>query len=181
MASYDSELISAARRLLVRKTGQRGKLPSARVRRSISTSYYALFHFVLDEVGAKIVGTRGELRVRRRIVARSVSHQGAKQAFSRVKGDVIETAFQDYFGLGNTSAPRFARQVALAFVDAQAKRHDADYDMNKPFTETDARLLSMRVRRVIAGWRAAKTPRDRDFKQALSLLILLNGKLRTDS
>jgi hypothetical protein len=65
MATYDAELLEAAHRLLVRRIGQRGKLPSARIRRSISTSHYALFHFLLDEIGARVLGTRNDLRRRK--------------------------------------------------------------------------------------------------------------------
>lgn len=57
MAKYDQELLEAARQLIVRHAGQRGRLPSARVRRSISTSYYALFHFLLDETATRIAGS----------------------------------------------------------------------------------------------------------------------------
>jgi hypothetical protein len=45
MASHDAELLAAADELLSRETRRRGPLPRARVRRSISTAYYALFHF----------------------------------------------------------------------------------------------------------------------------------------
>jgi hypothetical protein len=69
MATYDAELLAVSRRLLARRTGQRGKLSAAQVRRSVSTSYHALFHFLLDEVGRKIVGTSNALRKRRRILA----------------------------------------------------------------------------------------------------------------
>jgi hypothetical protein len=36
----------------------------------------------------------------------------------------------------------------------------------------------IRLQHAIAGWKAAKTAEDRDFKHALCVLILLKGQLR---
>jgi hypothetical protein len=183
MASYDDELLETARRLLVRRGGQRGRLPSARIRRSISTSYYALFHFVLDEVGARVVGAHNDLRRRRRILSRTLTHQGTKATLDKVRGARVDASVEDFLrppGVASAplSPPLFVRNLANAFIDAQAKRHDADYDLNKPLSELDARILRTRARRVIEGWRAANTAADRDFKHALCVLILLRGQLR---
>lgn len=184
MAKYDQELLEAARRLLARPSGRRGRLPSARVRRSISTSYYALFHFLLDEVATRIAGTGSGLRIRRRILTRTISHRGLKTTLSKVRGATVDPSIADFMwgavGALPQAAPAFAQNIARAFLDAQAKREDADYDLNKSLSETDARLLRLRVKRVIAGWRGARTQVDRDFKHALCLLILLKGQLRSE-
>jgi hypothetical protein len=79
-----------------------------------------------------------------------------------------------------TAAPTFAKNLANAFLDAQAKRHDADYDLNKGLSELDARLLQQRVQRVIAAWRSADTLPDRDFKHAVCILMMLKGQLRLE-
>lgn len=185
MATHDAELLIAARRLLARKKGQKGKLPSARVRRSISTSYYALFHFVLEEIGMRLVGTSNDLRVRRRILARMITHKGAKTSFDKVRGTNIDPSIEDFLrpkghGGGQVATPPFVQTLAKVFIDAQAKRHDADYDLNTPLSENDARLLRNRVKRAIDGWRGASTLADRDMKTALCTLILLKGQLRTE-
>src|SRR5437899_1762568 len=130
MATYDGELLEAARRLLVRRAGQRGRLPSARIRRSISTSYYALFHFLLDEVGARVVGTHNDLRRRRRILNRTVTHKGIKTTLDKVRGAQVDASVEDFLrspGIPPTPVipPPFARNLANTFIDAQAKRHDA--------------------------------------------------------
>jgi hypothetical protein len=127
VATHDSELLIAARRLLARKKGQKGKLPSARIRRSISTSYYALFHFVLSEVGIQLVGTSNDLRVRRRILARTITHKGAKTTFDKVRGANIDVSVADFVrprghAGGNVATPVFVQTLAKTFTDAQAKR-----------------------------------------------------------
>lgn len=96
MAEYDTQLLEAAR-LLGRRRG-RGKLSAARIRRSVSTTYYALFHFLLEEVGKRAVGAGNALRVRRRILARSVTHKGARTALNKVSGPAIEQSLRDFFG-----------------------------------------------------------------------------------
>lgn len=184
MASHDVELLQA-RRLLARKKGQPGKLASARIRRSISTTYYALFHFVVDEVGLRLVGTSNDLRTRRRILARMISHRGAKLVFDKVRGAGIDKSVEDFprprgHGSGSIVTPGFVQTLAKVFIDAQTKRHDADYDLNTPVSEKDARLLHARVKRAIAAWRAASAPADRDMKAAPCTLILLKGQLRPD-
>ena len=185
MAAYHEELLEAAKRLHARRNGQKGKLPAARVRRSISTSYYALFHFLLAEVGAKIVGSSGALLRRRRMMARTISHRGLRTTLDKVRGAYVDPSLADFLRLtgvsGPVPAPRFARNLASAFADAQAKRTDADYDLNKPLSERDARLLAGRVKRVIEAWQDATTANDRDFKHALCLLVLLKGQLRSEN
>ena len=182
MASYDEELLDTAHRLLRRRPGQRGRLAGARVRRSISTTYYALFHFLLDDVTTRTVGTGNNLRVRRRILARTVTHNGVRTALDKIRGAQINDSVRSYFQIGISgppvAAPPFAQNLARAFIDAQTKRESADYDLNEPLSETDARPLRLRVRRAIRTWRAATEPEERDFKRALAILILLKGQLR---
>jgi hypothetical protein len=184
VANYDEELLDAASRLLSRRPGQRGRLSSARIRRSISTSYYALFHFVLNEVVTRVAGTSTDLRIRRRLLARSLTHRGVRTAFDKIRGATINSTVEAFFVKGNNpvvAAPVFAQRLARAFLDAQTKRESADYDLNEPLSETDARLLRSRVRRAIRDWRGARTAADRDFKHALAIIILLKGQLRQDN
>ena len=186
MASYDDELLEAAQLLIQRPRGKRGRLPTARIRRSLSTSYYALFHFLLGEVGTRIVGAPNDLRRRRRVLARTLTHSGIKTALDKVRTAIAEPSVADLLrsaaaGADEAPVPLFVQNLAKAFSDAQAKRHDADYNLNESLSETDAKVLQNRVRRVISGWRSATTKSDRDFKHALCILLLLKGQLRRDN
>lgn len=184
MAAYDQQLLDAAGRLLARNAGQRGQLPSARVRRSVSTSYYALFHFLLDEVGTRVIGTHNDLRTRRRLLARTITHESVKLTLDKLRGATVDASVAGFFRIGTelgpVSPPIFVKDLANAFIDAQAKRHDADYNLNKVFSARDARLLRLRVRGVIVDWRRANSASDRDFKKAICVLILLKGRLRAE-
>jgi hypothetical protein len=96
MPTHDEALLEAAEQLLERPEGQRGRLSRARVRRSVSTVYYAIFHFLLDEIGQKIIGTHGNLLARRRILARTISHKGLKTALDKVKGKAVDKSVADF-------------------------------------------------------------------------------------
>lgn len=181
MATHDRELIQAAKLLLIREVGRRGTLPSARTRRSVSTAYYPLFQFIVDEVGLRVVGTASGLRRRRRLLGRTISHAALRLTLRRVLGGRVDAAVADFLiRTGTDVTPPFARELAECFVAAQKQRHDADYDMDASPTEADAELLVDRVERVVSGWRAADSPADRDFKQALYVLIVLKGQLRAE-
>ncbi|MBX9645122.1 MAG: hypothetical protein K2W91_13620 [Novosphingobium sp.] len=185
MAAFEDELLAAAKHLIRRKVGQKGKIPSARIRRSVSTTYYALFHFLLDETGRLVVGATNDVKTRRRLLSRTISHKSVKTALDRVKGNIVDQVFAEFFSykgaVGVPPSPRFARNMAKAFSDAQAKRHDADYNLQATLSAHDANLLQRRVRRTIQEWRAAKSLADRDFKKAICLAILIKGQLRSEN
>jgi hypothetical protein len=178
MARYHVETLAASRRLISREPGQRGRIASARVRRSISTTYYALFHFLLEECANRIVGTGPDLLRRRRIIARVLAHKGMKVALGKVKGAKIDVSVEAYFGVD--APPPFIRLVAESFLRAQDQRLEADYDLNASLSELDARILISSVEGAIMLWQRTNGPRDRDFKNALCLLMVLQGKLRRD-
>ncbi len=184
MPTHDEALLEVAEHLLERPEGQRGRLSRARIRRSVSTSYYALFHFLLDEIGQRIVGSHRNLLERRRILARTISHKGLKTALDKVRGSVVDRSVEDFLrpieaAQGRVVPPPFAKSLADAFDDAQTKRLDADYDMNKALSELDAKILAARIQRCIDAWRTARGDADRDFKHALCILMLLKGQLRS--
>jgi hypothetical protein len=183
MSTFSDDLLRAASRLYSRRKGQKGPLKSAYVRRSISTTYYALFHFCLDETALRLIGTSNDLRQRRRLFIRTMSHTGLTVAFGKLKGATVDRSVEDLFRLPGTApgpivAPGFVQQLAAAYLDAKAKREDADYNLNEPLSETDARQLRRRVRNAIQSWRGATTQPDRDTKHAVAILLSLKGKLR---
>jgi hypothetical protein len=185
VATYDRELLEAARHLIVRPAGSRGRLPRAKVRRSISTAYYALFQFLLEEAARAVIGTTNALSRRRRIFMRLFTHRGLLTALGKIRGQSVDVSVADFLrapgaAAGSFQAPGFARDMALAFEDAQAKRHDADYDLNKPMMVDDAALLIDRVEAAIAGWRQAQSDLDKDVKRAFWLLMLMKGQLRRE-
>ncbi len=183
MPTFSDDLLRAASRLYSRRKGQRGPLKSAYVRRSISTTYYAMFHFCLDEAALRLVGTSNDLRQRRQLFIRTLSHTGLTTAFGKLKGATIDKSIEDLFRTpgaapGPIATPPFVQQLSTAYLDAKAKREDADYNLNEPLSETDARQLRRRVTSAIRAWQKAATQTDRDTKHAVAILLAVRGKLR---
>jgi hypothetical protein len=184
--NYARELLDLAVELQRQPAGRPGKLPAARARRSVSTAYYALFHFILDEATRSVLGTHRDLRTRRRTLARVFTHAGIKKVLDKITGQKVDLSVRDFLRprsrpTGDFPAPDFARYLAKAFTEAQVKRHEADYDLNAPIGKVDARITILKAAAAVAGWRAATTEEDRDFKRALSVLMLLKGELRRES
>ena len=183
MATYERELLDTARLLLTRQPGQKGKLPSARIRRSISTAYYALFHFLLDQAAKSLVGSTNNVSRRRRVLARVFAHTGVNATLEKVRGAQVHDSVSVFmrFGVdavGPVACPTFVRDMASAFADAHTFRQDADYDRNKPIFAENATQLIERVEQAMFGWSVANTASERDFKHALCMLMLLKGQLR---
>ena len=106
------------------------------------------------------------------------THAGIKAALDKVKGATADASVSEFLNAPGALAmsvavPRFVRDIASVFADAQTKRHLADYDLNAQFSELDARLMHNRVKRAIERWRAASSPQDQDFKHAMCILMLL--------
>jgi hypothetical protein len=142
-----------------------------------------LFHFVVSEATQLLAGTRNNLRWRRNKLAREFSHEGLLTTFGKIRGVSVDKSVEDLLCPPGTSgglvaSPLFAQEFARTFVDVQAKRNEADYDLNKQISYVDAHLLFVRVQLAIQVWEAANRPQDRDFKHALSMLMILKGKLR---
>jgi hypothetical protein len=99
-----------------------------------------LFHFLLEEAGNRVVGPHKDLRRRRYIFIRTLTHKGIKAALDKVKGKNVDSTVEDFFrALDNAASrvavPPFVQNLAVAFLDSQAKRHDADYDLNKQLSD----------------------------------------------
>jgi len=186
VASYNADLILAAVAQINPAGNRRGKLPTARARRSLSTAYYALFHFLLEEATKSLVGTHNDLLRRRRTLGRVFTHSGIKKSLDKISGSSVDPSIADLLrprrgSAARFAAPLFARDLARTFADLQAKRHEADYDLNTPIGSADAHLAIARVIRVVGDWRTADTNADRDFKHALFVLMLLKGELRRET
>lgn len=118
-------LLATAKKLI---SGANEDLPSEfDCRRSISTAYYALFHFFAEQVVDEIAGDSTDI-IRHR-VHRSLEHASIKSCCETVVADPL--------------ADINIKAFALTFVTQSENRRNADYDFyrNKnQFTKTAALL-----------------------------------------
>lgn len=156
--SFPDELLDLARRI----ADMDGEYPrQASLRRAVSTAYYALFHFVIDEATAN--WSPSEFRP---LFGRVFEHGKMKQACYKFSGgkSVIPP-----FEMRATPADHL-RFVARTFVEAQEQREDADYDVELQWSrkEVDAQIDS--VADAFRSWMAVRGQPD-----AQEFLVMLLG------
>jgi len=130
--SLHSELLKQAR-FLARKEPK--KPTQASLRRTVSASYYALFHLLVDEATRLMLsGTeRGPLRDS---LARAFHHSSMKQTAVEFTKRRMSPKLSS--GFNRHAVPQPLIDVASAFVQLQEARHDADYNRTLRFTRREA-------------------------------------------
>lgn len=135
---FHDDLIATAKELAV---SGRGRPRNSNLRRAVSTAYYALFHCLATDCADLLVGGRGANRsdTAWRQAYRALEHGNARRQCSR---DEI------------SRFPAGIRDFADAFVEAQGKRHAADYDprldpqFNKSNVEQNILAAEYAIRRL---------------------------------
>jgi hypothetical protein len=113
----------------------------ASLRRAVSTAYYAIFHLLISDATAN--WARPELRT---VLARCFDHGPMRTASERVPR--IRTAPK---GTDPTVAERLSI-VAKAFVQAQQRRNDADYDLAKEWAVFEVEQQIDSVKEAFQAW-----------------------------
>ncbi len=110
----------------------------ASLRRSISTSYYAAFHFLIYQATRKIVGTSHDRKPLRELLGRAFNHGEMLdicKSFRSGTGGLPATVERAFKPL---TIPQELQQIADNFVTLQNERHQADYDLSAKFRRRDA-------------------------------------------
>jgi hypothetical protein len=144
-------------------------LHQASLRRAVSTAYYALFHLLISEATAN--WARPELRA---ILGRCFDHGPMKSA-SETKVSQINALFKNNSLEGaEKSLSNHLRTVANAFIQAQQRRNDADYNLAKEWTPVEVATQIGSVNEAFKSWNII---RDEALAQAF-LVSLLGTKER---
>jgi uncharacterized protein (UPF0332 family) len=140
----------------------------AGLRRAVSTAYYALFHLLISDATAN--WARPELRA---TLGRCFDHGPMKKASEKVSG--INATFKDIPPKdAEEAAAIHLRTVASAFIQAQQRRNDADYNMAKEWTPVEVHTQIDSVNEAFTAWNRI---RDEAIAQAY-LVSLLGAKER---
>ncbi|MBI2827344.1 MAG: hypothetical protein HYX69_21940 [Planctomycetia bacterium] len=125
----------------------------ANLRRAVSTAYYALFHFFLDQAWRTFLGTQNDVRVYRDVLARAFDHGCMKDACSSFAGGTLPKSVSK--GLPSSfRVPHDLQDVAATFVEAQEKRHLADYDRSERFTRSDVKAFVQQIHSAMGRFEA---------------------------
>jgi len=156
MARIGRDLIAQAR-MLASSEPRRPK--QATLRRAVSTAYYGLFHFLIEESTLLLFGAGQADASFRQLAARAFIHAKMKSVCTEfVKPNPLQVnpllrAFWQRLAIANNPQ---ARLVAQSFIDLQDDRHAADYDMTVSFSRQDALNAVARAEQAFNAWRQLK-------------------------
>jgi uncharacterized protein (UPF0332 family) len=121
-----------------------GKTSQARLRRALSTAYYAVFHALCEFAATGLVAgnTSGAPRRARAQVYRALDHKKAKER--------LKALFQNGRFRAELRFPDDVEAFAVAFENLQEERHRADYDPLARFGRGEVRLLIQEAETAIA-------------------------------
>lgn len=112
-------------------------------RRAVSTAYYALFHLLVEE--ASLNWGRPELRTE---LGRVFEHGKMRSASSKLISAINEA----HKKIPPAPVTQHLAAVAGTFVKLQQRRHEADYNLGKEWSQTDVRTLIDEVSDAFAKW-----------------------------
>jgi uncharacterized protein (UPF0332 family) len=157
--SLHADLLHQARqlaRLELRRPRQ------ASLRRAVSAAYYALFHLLIHDA-SRIMISNPDVRQK---LSRAFDHgdmRAASGAFANPRGDLKKLT-------GGIPIPVDLQTVAATFVRMQDTRHEADYDLSRPFTRAEVNRLVADVDQAFRLWQSVKIdPASQAYLAALLL------------
>lgn len=149
--SLDKDLLKQADFLVCR---ERGRPSQASLRRSVSAAYYGLFHLLASEASRLVASDRLVQARLNRIYSHREMAKVAKTYADRKLPKYLQT-LDNYVQISADIV-----RIAQTFVQLQQARHDADYDLAKVFTRSEARELVKQVRWAFDTWHKVKKQDD---------------------
>lgn len=155
MARLSLDLLAQAR-ILARREPRRPK--QASLRRSISTSYYSLFHFLIEEATRMAVGTAHDLVELRQFAGRAFVHGKMKNVCDEfTKRQPSNHLLRPFWPRMGVNLDADLRTVVENFIELQELRHGADYDLARTFTRQQAETAADQSRDAFDAWSRLKT------------------------
>jgi uncharacterized protein (UPF0332 family) len=170
MSRLSLDLLAQARVL----AGREPRRPKeASLRRSISASYYALFHYLIEECARLTVGAAHERAPFRQFAGRAFVHAKMKAACEEFAKTSPKSELLKPFWAGFQVANNLeVRTIAENFIDLQEQRHAADYDLSRRFSRQDANIAADQAQEAIEAWKKLKAQQEKlALLFALSLML----------
>lgn len=134
----------------------------ANLRRAVSSAYYAFFHFLASEACRTVLGTGQNAVTYRNVLARAFDHGAMKDACNSFSGGSLPRTVTKGLPPSFRIAPDL-RSIAAAFVEAQERRHSADYDRSERFTRDDVIAFVQEVQLAIEKFQRLVDDESRRF------------------
>ena len=116
----------------------------ARLRRSVSTAYYALFHLLIQDASAN--WSRDDTRD---FLARAFEHRTMKEASTRTENQAYDSSVPP-------QVVARLRSVARAFRELQFQRHLADYSNATKWDRVKASSKVNQAKTAFGDWKAIR-------------------------
>ena len=154
---------------------QRGAPRQANLRRAVSSAYYALFYYLVDEACRAVMGSQHSQQGYRHALARSFVHSTMKSAcgsFGRTQlpDTIVKSLPED--PNGKYPVADEIKNISSLFKEIQLKRHQADYDLSEKFQRSEVLALIQEVEQQVQDF--SKLPRSDD--RQFFLICLLTWK-----
>jgi uncharacterized protein (UPF0332 family) len=142
------------------------KPKQANLRRALSSAYYAVFHYLINESCSLVMGTQHGQAAYRHVLGRAFVHTVMKQACASFGGGTLKESVIK--GLPRNAAGHYpvepaVRNIARAFSELQEKRHLADYDRTERFKRSEVLLLIEQAKDWITTFAALPMSDDKRF------------------
>lgn len=171
--SLPSDLLAQAQFLV----GREPKRPKqASLRRAVSASYYSLFHLLAEDAARSMFGG-SDAAALRAVVCRALQHATMKRAAQGFGAGSPAEPWKSLLGAPSSDL----RLVASTFVDLQQERHQADYDLGRPLTRTEAIDLVERVEAASTARKAIRKTVAGSKSYSLEARVFLAALLLHDS
>jgi uncharacterized protein (UPF0332 family) len=166
--SYPGQLLSQAHHLATKESKRPQQVS---LRRAVSTAYYALFHFLIDECCRIWIGAGPPAHTIRTTLARAFEHGRMAKACEAFNVPILAgQPFKGKFAQSGIAVPQELRTIARTFLRLQERRHQADYDRTFQLDRQNVLSLINQVEQALSNWeRIRNEPAVRLF--LLSLLF----------
>jgi uncharacterized protein (UPF0332 family) len=143
-----------------------GRPRGADLRRAISATYYAIFHFTARAAADSVVPVNKRSASQYTRIYRGIDHRSLRELCKAISGTNLPAKYAAHApptGFGPN-----VYDFATAVLDLQEKRHLADYDPQFRVTKSDALLTISTARTALSRFDSAPPDQQQAF---LSLLL----------
>lgn len=146
---------------------ERSKPKQSSLRRSISTAYYALFHFIIQEACKQMFGGSDASRFVRSVAARAFEHGHMKDCCKHFASGNVKKFPVAPVGATN----QLIKDISRTFNLLQEARHKADYDTFRNVTRSEATTSHNLALQAIGQMQRLKDVDPDAYSQFLTLLL----------
>ena len=138
------------------------KPKQASLRRSVSASYYALFHLLIDEA-TKLMLSGQKRACLRDCLARAFNHSTMKNFAKSISENSVSKPPQKFASaFSGQPVSQKLIDVASSFVQLQQARHEADYNRAFRFTRKEALDLVDTTEQAFKDWKEIRKDNQAD-------------------